>query len=153
MVIVKRNPKHTYLMYMYEVITNNKELFVPGKVLRERTFCRLVGLKPPIRMTYKAMQKFVFAKVQAYTTLNKILGMRGLAISSRDYYSAFVVLPKEEVRKKIRNCRKTSIRKKRYAKNLSMALTTYGGEWSNLTEKELQKVNKFTYKGLTFNKH
>ena len=86
------------------LIVANKKHFVPESSMSEKDFLKMAstvfGLKAP-KYNNKfttAMQahKYALQKVAVYTKMNKLLAKRGLVIRSKNYYTEFHIVGKEE---------------------------------------------------------
>ncbi len=93
----------TNIAVLNALITSNKKQFKLGASMDSATFCDLVGI-PALskRADSITVQKHNLTKLSVYATMNRLLALRGLAIKSKNYYSAFHIVTKAEVTKTCR---------------------------------------------------
>lgn len=80
----------------------HRPLFRPGASITEQQLCDFFGITLTIDYMSatqaeiaKAMSSYNITKVNAYTKLNEVLKLRGLAVSAKDHYSEFIVRTRE----------------------------------------------------------
>jgi len=111
----------------------------PGKRLSRKWFMRhMPRFFPQLNSLSGNPVKDNLVIVNAYTTFNNLLVVRGLKMEARDYYNHFVVRSSPRVVAKLVD---ESAAKADLASRLSAGLSTYGGTIGRLTPQQMQRVS------------
>lgn len=92
------------LVFLNTVISNNKKLFKPGAIINRETFISLCNLSEvKNKQDFKEYQRVNLSIVSTQNQLNVLLRESGLYIKSKNYYSSFTILKKDQLKNKIIN--------------------------------------------------
>lgn len=141
----------TNVAVLNALITSNKKQFKLGASMDSATFCDLVGI-PALskRADSITVQKHNLTKLSVYATMNRLLALRGLAIKSKNYYSAFHIVTKAEVTKRVGAYKAKAKATHKYAVTLDTGFTAFKGKWTKLTPIELKQA-AFDFRDNMFN--
>lgn len=126
-----------------QLITDNKKIFTQGTVMSEALLCELMNIEIPRRFSVKRYEKFRFAKLSAYSQLNRYLSHRGLVISQRQNGAEYHVLKHTDIERQVIKLEKLGTDKLRNARELQSGLTAYKGKWRKLTRAQIKAVRDF----------
>ena len=125
----------TKVKWLEKVIQKNKHMLKTGSTFTQKELCEMLSITPSPCPVRHNMQKF-----RAYTSLNKLLKLRGLVIRSHDYYSHFEVLNKDEAECKTVILKHTALSKRRYSSELKSAIYKFNCKWTELDADERKQV-------------
>lgn len=123
-----------------DIITAHRSVFTAGSSFTaEWLDTNLASLFPRLASS-TSLNDLMFARITAYTKLNKVLAERGLYIKSTNYYSEFKVLDKVAATKRITGYAKVGTAAFKASTRLAIGVDHYSCKWRKLTVKQLINV-------------
>lgn len=132
--------------YINTVIDNNKSHFVAGNTINEQALSKWFNIRQPDyrqptpEQVGKEFTRFNCRKLTMYNKINRVLALRGIKLSSRNYGEEYEVSNITQAQSKVKALNKRAKLHKSSATVLANGISKYGGKWKQLTEAELASI-------------